>query len=188
MGARRACKLVDDTPVDDSPVDDSRAVDSPVDDSRAVDSPVDEIQVAFLSLVDRELGDRELGDRALELGDRELGDRALELADRVCQVGQDSVDFRCLLLAVLRDDRAGQDSVDFRCLLLAVFRDVRVGRALSRAAQAESLRAAAPDEFPVETVAQAESPEPFQVDWVLLGVSLVGWFLVALRPAYTNSA
>jgi hypothetical protein len=54
--------------------------------------------------------------------------------------------------------------------------------------QVESLRAAAPGEFPVETVAQAESQESFQVEWVVLGVSLVGWFLVAVRPAYTNSA
>ena len=140
MGARQACKLVDDSRVDDSRVDDSRAVDSPVDDSRAVDYPVGEIQVAFLSLVDRAC-QVDLDWRGT--GDRELGDRAWELADRVCQVGQDSVDFRSLRRAVFRDDR--------------------VGRALSRVVQVESLRAASPGEFPVETVAQAESREPFQV-------------------------
>ena len=147
MGARRACKLaddswVDDSPVDDSPVDDSRAVDSPVDDSRAVDYPVGEIQVAFLSQVDRacqvdldlvdlelvvlELVDLELVD--LELVDLDLVVRELvvldlvvldlvvracpaseaELADRVCQVGQDSVDFRCLRRAGCRADRAAR--------------------------------------------------------------------------------
>ncbi|MCS7471325.1 hypothetical protein NZK35_32120 [Stieleria sp. ICT_E10.1] len=153
MGARRAGKLADA-----SLVDDSRAVDSRAVDSRAVDSPVGEIQVAFLSLVDRacqvdldlvvqELVARELVAR--ELVARELVDRACpaseaELADRAYQDGQDSVDFRYLRRARCRDDR--------------------VGRALSRVAQAESLRAAAPDEFPVETVAQAESQESFQVE------------------------
>ena len=172
MGARRACKLADASLVDDSPVDDSRVDDSPVDDSRAVDSPVGEIQVAFLSLVDRacqvalELVALELV--VLELVALELVDRACpaseaELADRAYQVGQDSVDFRYLRRAGCRDDR--------------------VGRALSRVVQVESLRAAAPGEFPVETVAQAESQESFQVEWVVLGVSLVGWFLVAVRPA-----
>ena len=183
MGARRACKLADDSRVDDSPVDDS-----PVDDSRAVDYPVGEIQVAFLSQVDRacqvdldlvdldcqvdlELVVRELVVLELvvrELVVRELVDRACpaseaELADRVYQVGQDSVDFRCLL-------RAG-------------FRDDRVGRALSRVLQVESLRAAAPDEFPVETVAQAESQESFQVESAVPDASLGGWFLEAVCPA-----
>ncbi len=87
------------------------------------------------------------------------------MADRAYQVGQDSVDFRYLRRAGCRDDR--------------------VGRALSRVVQVESLRAAAPGEFLVETVGQAESQESFQV---VLGVSLVGWFLVAVRRAYTNSA
>ena len=98
MGARRACKLADASLVDDSPVDDSRADDSPVDDSRAVDSPVGEIQVAFLSLVDRacqvdldlvvlelvvlelvalELVVLELVDRACPASEAELADRAL---------------------------------------------------------------------------------------------------------------
>ena len=169
MGARRAGKQADASLVDDSPVGDS-----PVDDSRAVDSPVGEIQVAFLSLVDRacqvDLDLVVLELVALELVALELVDRAspaseAELVDRAYQVGQDSVDFRYLRRARCRDDLDG--------------------RALSKVVQAESLRAAAPGEFPVETVGQAESQESFQV---VLGVSLVGWFLVAVRPAYTNSA
>ena len=85
------------------------------------------------------------------------------MADRAYQVGQDSVDFRYLRRARCRDDLDG--------------------RALSRVVQVESLRAAAPGEFPVETVAQAESRETFQVESAVPGVSLVGWFLVAVRPA-----
>ena len=83
-------------------------------------------------------------------------------------------------------DRAyqdGQDSVDFRYLRRAGCRDDLDGRALSKVVQAESLRAAAPGEFPVETVAQAESQESFRVEWVVRGVSLDGCFLVAERPA-----
>jgi hypothetical protein len=162
MGARPACKQADASLVVGRPVDDS-----PVDDSRAVDSPVGEIQVAFLSLVDRacqvdldlvvlELVARELV--VLELVDRACPASEAELADRAYQVGQDSVDFRYLRRARCRDDR--------------------VGRALSMVVLAESLRAAAP----------GETQESFQVEWVVLGVSLVGWFLVAVRRAYTNSA
>ena len=120
MGARRACKLADDSLVDDSRVDDSRVDDSPAVDSRAVDYPVDDSQVAFRSQVDRacqvvrELVDRELVVRELvdrDLVDRDLVDRACpasELADRACQVGQDSVDFRCLRRAGCRADRGGR--------------------------------------------------------------------------------
>ena len=162
MGARPACKQADASLVDGRPVDDS-----PVDGSRAVDSPVGEIQVACLSLVDRACQvDRDsvaLGLVALELVDRASPASEAELVDRAYQVGQDSGDFRYLRRARCRDDR--------------------VGRALSRVAQAESLRAAAPDEIPVETVGQAESQESFQVEWVVLGVSLGGWFLVAVRRA-----
>ena len=153
-----------------------------VDDSRAVDSLVGEIQVvdypvAFLSLVDRacqvdldlvvlELVARELV--VLELVDRACPASEAELADRAYQVGQDSVDFRYLRRARCRDDR--------------------VGRALSMVVLAESLRAAAPGEFPVETVAQAESQESFQVESAVPDASLGGWFLEAVCPAQTNSA
>jgi hypothetical protein len=158
---------VDDSRVGDSPVGEIRVVESLADDRRAVDFPV-----AFLSQVDRACQvDRD--SVALELVVPGLVDRACqaseaELADRVYQVGQDSVDFRYFRRARCRDDRGG--------------------RALSMVVQAASMRAAAPGEFPVESVAQAASKESFQVEWVVLGVSLVGWFLVAVRPAYTSSA